>query len=209
MALQVDSRVHFCNTCYTMARTAEFDRDQVLQQAMELFWRQGYRNTSIRDLTEATGIGESSLYNAFGDKRALYCETLDLFFEMLMRVWKHETKDQSPLDGLRSFWYWMCDDAAGKHSGLGCMVVNTAVEVAPHDPEIRKMIRTIYAKIEMLMTGLLKQAQAEGELSPDKNVEAIARFLTHSTQGIRVMAKIRPTKTYMRDVAEQTLSVLN
>lgn len=192
-----------------MARTAEFDRDQVLQQAMELFWRQGYRNTSIRDLTEATGLGESSLYNTFGDKRALYCEALDLFFAMLMRVWQRETKDQSPLNGLRNFWYWMCDDAAGKHSGLGCMVVNTAVEVAPHDPEIRETIRTIFENIEALMTQRLLEAQATGELAPEKDVEAIARFLTHSTQGIRVMAKVNPTKAFMRDVADQTLSVLN
>lgn len=192
-----------------MARTAEYDRGEVLEQAMALFWRQGYRNTSIRELTVATGLGESSLYNAFGDKRGLYCEALDYFFAMLKGIWARTMEGETPLNGLRKFWYWMCDDAAGKHSGLGCMIVNTAVEVAPHDRAIRKMIRKIYADFEALMTERLEQAQASGELGADKNVQAIARFLMHSTQGIRVMAKIKPTKAYMRDVAEQTLSVLD
>jgi TetR/AcrR family transcriptional repressor of nem operon len=160
-------------------------------------------------LTAATGLGESSLYNAFGDKRTLYCEALDHFFAMLMRVWQRESEGQTPLNGLRKFWYWMCEDAAGKHRGLGCMVVNTAVEVAPHDAEIRAKVRKIFADIETVFRATLQQAQDDGELAPDKNVEAIARFLTHSTQGIRVMAKVNPPKAYMRDVAEQTLSVLD
>lgn len=192
-----------------MARTAEFDRDHVLQQAMGLFWRQGYRNTSIRDLTEVTGLGESSLYNAFGDKRALYCEALQMFFGMLSAKWTQVTADTSHLKGLRAFWYWMCEDAAGKHRGMGCMITNTAVELAPHDPEIRKAVRKIYADVEGLIAAKLQLAQRDGELAPDKDVASIARFLTHSTQGIRVMAKINPSKAFMRDVAKQTLSVLD
>ncbi len=192
-----------------MARTAEFDRTQVLQQSMDLFWRQGYRNTSIRDLTEVTGIGESSLYNAFGDKRALYCEALQMFFEMLSRKWFALTSGVSNLEGLRAFWYWMCEDAAGKHRGMGCMITNTAVELAPHDPEIRKEVRKIYAEVERLISDQLTRAQQAGELAPDKDVESIARFLTQSTQGIRVMSKVNPTQAFMRDVAKQTLSVLD
>jgi len=192
-----------------MARTAEFDRETVLQSAMELFWQNGYRSTSVRDLTAATGLGESSLYNAFGDKRTLYCEALDHFFAMLMRVWRRESEGQTPLNGLRKFWYWMCDDAAGKHRGLGCMITNTAVEVAPHDAEIRARVRKIYADVESVIRSTLEKAQQDGELAQDKDIDAIARFLTQSTQGIRVMAKVNPTKAFMRDVATQTLSVLD
>lgn len=191
-----------------MARTAEFDRTQVLQRAMELFWKNGYRSTSVRDLTAATGLGESSLYNAFGDKRSLYCEALDHFFAMLTRVWHRESDGQTPLNGLRKFWFWMCEDAAGNHRGLGCMITNTAVEVAPHDPEIRVQVQKIYAQVEALIRTKLTEAQETGELAPDKDIDAIARFLTHSTQGIRVMAKLNPTKAFMRDIAKQTLSVL-
>jgi len=116
---------------------------------------------------------------------------------------------RSALDGLRRFWFWMCEDAAGAHRGMGCMIVNSAVEVAPHDPGIRKAVQKIHREIEGIFLNTLKQAQADGELARDKDVQAIARFLTHSTQGIRVMAKVNPTKAYMRDVAEQTLKVLN
>ena len=128
---------------------------------------------------------------------------------MLMRIWRRESEGQSPLNGLRKFWYWMCEDAAGNHRGLGCMITNTAVEVAPHDEEIRGRVRKIYAEVESLIRTTLAKAQQDGELAADKDIDAIARFLTQSTQGIRVMAKVNPTKAFMRDVAEQTLSVLN
>jgi TetR/AcrR family transcriptional regulator, transcriptional repressor for nem operon len=124
-------------------------------------------------------------------------------------VWVRETAGRTPLEGLRRFWFWMCEDAAGAHRGMGCLIVNSAVEVAPHDPGIRQSVQKIHREIEKIFLETLKRAQADGELAPDKDVQAIARFLTHSTQGIRVMAKVNPTKAFMRDVAEQTLSVLD
>ena len=89
------------------------------------------------------------------------------------------------------------------------MIANTAVEMGPHDPEMRKVVLGYYDVIVGMFEATLRRAQEEGGLAADRDVRALARFLTHSLQGIRVMAKVNPGNDFMRDVADQTLSVLN
>jgi TetR/AcrR family transcriptional repressor of nem operon len=98
----------------------------------------------------------------------------------------------------------MCADAAGPNRGRGCLVTNSVVELGPHDVRIRKKLRSIYREFEDLFDAALKRAQAQGELAPNRETRPIARYLLHSTQGIRVLSRLSADVEYLNEIAEET-----
>ncbi len=191
-----------------MARRKEFDENQVLDAATELFWRQGYKATSIRDLVVHTGLGEGSLYNAFGGKKGLFLAALNRYRGFLERYLNKLDEFESPLDGIRWFVETMAQGLSQQTDFRGCMITNTTIELAPHDPEIQEQLRSIYAQVETAFYKTLRRAQKSGEYPKTRDVRAMARFLSQSLEGLRVLAKADPGPHAIRQMAETTLSLL-
>src|SRR5580704_997769 len=123
-----------------MARPREFDENAVLDVAMECFWNRGYDATSVRDLIEKTGITGASLYNAYGDKRALYQRVLDRYVEGSVADRLRRCEGLPPLEALSSFFSVIVTRSIEDRDRKGCMLVNAALDVAPHDPEFREVV---------------------------------------------------------------------
>lgn len=173
-----------------VGRPREFDEDQVLDAAMKAFWANGYEATSLADLVSATGLHKGSLYQAFGDKHALFVQTLNRYLQNI-RHHKNQVLDQAetPVAGIRAVLHGFIDMSEGDTScPQGCMAVKTLVEIAPHDPEVQRIMEDHKNTMRASMESRLSQAQASGELSADKSPQMITALLMIFMDGLAALA---------------------
>ncbi|MFD3656816.1 TetR/AcrR family transcriptional regulator [Streptomyces sp. NPDC058620] len=194
-----------------MARTKEFDPDAALQSALELFWRRGYEATSIADLVEHLGIGRQSIYATFGNKHELYLKAMDRYSERRDPLLLAELSQPGPaLPVVRAAVRRFASEAATPESRLnGCLVTNTAAELAPHDPAAARRVESSWEHFETLLHSALVRARAQGELPEDRDPRALARMLLVLLQGIRIVGKASSDPARVRDAAEQALTLLD
>jgi TetR/AcrR family transcriptional repressor of nem operon len=192
-----------------MGRPREFDEDQVLGAALERFWQKGYEATSLADLTECTGLQKGSLYGAFGDKRKLYLMALAHYQDQgLEDITAALSADSSPRAALRGFFAEVVARSLSKDGSRGCLCVNTAVELAPHDEEVARGLRKHGGRVEALFQQVIERGQARREFAAGLDARAGARFLGALLFGLGVLAKTRPGRARLEDVVRVGLSVL-
>lgn len=190
-----------------MARPREFDRDEALDRAVEVFWARGYERTSVEDLTESMGIQRGSLYAAFGDKHRLFLEALERYEERFYREMQ-ELLDRAPArEGIESVFRNVVADCACASGGKGCFITNTAVALAQDDPEIAARVRANLRRVESAFEAALRRAPAG--LPRGRDPRALARFLTNGLQGLRVLSRCCVEVEVLEDVVGVTLSVLD
>ena len=173
-----------------VGRPREFDEEQVLDAAMKAFWANGYEATSLADLVSVTGLHKGSLYQAFGDKHALFVQTLNRYLQGI-RHHKNQILDQAvtPLAGIRAVLHGFIDMSEGDCScPRGCMAVKSLVEMAPHDAEVQRIMEDHKNGMRLSMEGRLNQAQANGELSRDKSPAMITALLMIFMDGLATQA---------------------
>ena len=193
-----------------MGRQKEFNRDEVLMKAMETFWCYGYDGTSIETLVENMGINRGSLYDTFGDKRSLFHEAIAYYDSRLVKpmILALEAPDVKKQVIVNTF-YNLIDSAVADRDHKGCLFTNTAVELGARDPDTAKQIASNIQRIEMALKTALTTVQEKGEISQEKDLSAVARFLTCCLQGLRVISKVNADRKALRDIAKIALSVLD
>ena len=194
-----------------MARPREFDERTVVNAAMQVFWEQGYRATSVEDLVEATGLQRGSLYGAFGDKHGLLNEALDAYGQqMVQRLDSLLLESSDPVDGLRQFIRAAgldCQDDAT--SSRGCLIGNTCTELAAHDEAVRARVERFLAKFRLTMANGLRRSQAMGTFDTNRDPEAVAMFIQCSLQGLALLAKTRPDPRIVDGVIHELVHMLD
>src|ERR1700730_12530128 len=123
-----------------MPRPREFDEVAALEAAIDCFWHRGYAGTSVRDLATSMGISGPSLYNAFGDKHALFVQALGHYLDYSTRPRITRLESLPPKEAVRSFLAEIIDASVSDRERRGCFLINSALEVAPHDAEFRAVI---------------------------------------------------------------------
>lgn len=195
-----------------VGRPKEFEHDVALERAMEVFWTRGYQATSVQDLLDGMKINRGSMYDTFGDKHALFLNAVEHYGQTIMqKVCCTLEAPGSPMGNLHKLigmWSQMACGDANCGPCRGCLVCNTAVELAPHDPQVAKMIRSMLHKLEKTLQQTLQRARDCGELSTRSNPRALARFLTNTVQGLVVMGKANVGKATIKDIVEVTLAAL-
>jgi TetR/AcrR family transcriptional repressor of nem operon len=193
-----------------MARHKEFDRDEALQKAMEVFWARGYEATSVRDLVGHTGVNRQSLYDTFGDKHALYLAALDRYREVEGgKMFELLAGQGSVKKALRRLFEGVVEDAAGGGERRGCFMGNATSELAGRCPKTAdKACGQLSAAADALYRALLR-GKRSGEIKTGRDLRAVARFLYSSLQGLQVMAKATQDRKLLGDVVRVTLSVLD
>lgn len=178
----------------------QFDQEEALTQAMELFWARGYEGTSMRDIVSALGVNAPSLYAAFGDKRALFLKTMQHYNDMILdRVRSCLEGPGSPLDNLRSYLR-MLQRGAVEEPRRGCFMNSTAIELGPHDEEVAEVVCAFFRKLDRMLQRTLDRAVAVGEMSSATNTRAEARFINSVVQGITVFSKAGLGTPVFRDI---------
>ncbi len=192
-----------------MARPREFDDEAVLDAAMNCFWERGYEATSVRDLAREMGIAGPSLYNAFGDKRALFREVLERYAQHSARARIARLESTlPPKEAVRAFIAEIVEHSLDP-SRRGCLLVNSALEIAPHDQEIGAEIADRLGEIEAFFRRAITAAQTDGTVSPDRDPADLARLLLSVTLGIRVLARSKPERRLLEGVARPALALLD
>ena len=173
-----------------VGRPREFDVDEVLDAAMGAFWAKGYESTSRSDLTAATGLHKGSLYLAFGDKHSLFVQSLKRYLQS-MRQAKTETlaEAESPLDGLRRVIHRMVEFVDDSPCPMGCLAINTLVELAPHDAEVRDIMLDHIARMRTSLRDVVAAAQEAGEISTERPPELVTAMLLTTLAGIATTVK--------------------
>jgi len=193
-----------------MARPRGFDETAALDAAIECFRRRGYEATSIRDLTDCMGIGPTSLYNSFGDKRALFIRALERYVNCSVRARLARLESSlPPKQAVRTLIEEVVERSLTDRTRGGCLLINSALEIAPHDPEVGAEIAKRLAEIEGFFRRSISAAQSSGTIPRKLNSSDFARLLLSVLLGIRVLARSKPERTLLEGIARPALSLLN
>jgi TetR/AcrR family transcriptional repressor of nem operon len=177
---------------------------------MRLFWSRGYEATSIQHLVARMGIQRGSLYGAFGDKRALFFAAIERYDRvMTARLLATLDAPGSGLAAIRRFFRLKVKAAGERGRPRGCLVTNSATELASADRGAASRIGASLGKIEAAFQRAVVRAQQAGEIDPARDARALARFLTSSAQGLSVMAKASPDRATLDDVVRVILEVVS
>jgi len=193
-----------------MGRPREFDETEVLVAAIDCFWERGYETTSIRELADKMGLTGASLYNAFGDKRTLYRRALNHYIETTFadRVRRLEGT-LPPLQAISAFFSEIIERSLEDRQRKGCMLVNSALEVAPHDPEFRKIVTEVLEHIEAFFRRCVQAGQQDGTITTSQSAADLGRMLLSVHVGLRVIARTRPKRELLEGMVRPVLALLN
>jgi TetR/AcrR family transcriptional repressor of nem operon len=192
-----------------MGRPYEFDREETLSKAMELFWEKGYKATSIEDLVDRMGIKRGSIYNTFGDKHSLFIAAVEYYAkEVTSKTIKVLESPSSPLENIKLFFETIVNTPSDKKT-RGCLISNTVVELAPHDEKVAETVRNILERIQTAFLNCLNKAVETGELPKDTDTQVLSHFLATNTHGLIVTGKSAADNKQMKDVVNVILSTLH
>ncbi|PEP53192.1 TetR family transcriptional regulator [Bacillus wiedmannii] len=192
-----------------MARTREFDEDQVLDAAMQLFWEKGYEATSLSDLTSRMGIQRPSIYSAFGDKKELFEAALRRY--TMSRASDIRNRLQSHSSVKEAFSIFFADVVNKEYAGdlsKGCFCINTMVELAPHDERFEILTREHQMYLAVIFQETIERGIQSGELEVNTDAKSLAQALIVSLIGLTVMMKSRPQRSFVDNVIAATLTLL-
>ena len=167
-----------------MVGTRQFDESQVLDAMMRVFWRKGYEATSIDDLVQATGLKRGSLYNAFGDKAAMFCRTLEVYRQEVQAAILHALRGDDPKSALTRFFRLLAEAAREPGRPRGCMALDAerCVERLPEPAAGRARIEA--EALETALFDLFERSKAAGHLGAHADTRALARFYTALARGL-------------------------
>ena len=190
-----------------MARSKEFDPEQALSKAMNLFWRVGYENASLEALMREMGVAKQSLYDTFGDKRSLYLKALAHYRDLTNgEMQRMLSAIPSVKDGFAKLLYGMAAETREQHE-RGCLLLSANLQRNPQDAVIRDFLQDNQARVEAIFGQALQRAQKQEELSPQEDPAALARFFVVTIQGMRAMARLKSDRKALEQVAEVALGV--
>jgi TetR/AcrR family transcriptional regulator, transcriptional repressor for nem operon len=185
-----------------MARPKEFDREKALHRAMSAFSQKGFAATSTDDLMRAMELGRQSMYDTFGDKRALFLKALEAYVsESVRAIYVELQAPGSPLAAIRSALVHF-SERKDLSSTDGCMGINAICEFGMRDEDVTRITRRAANAQRRTLMDTLRRAQMEGELDARTDIESLADFFESTLAGIRMAAKAGKTRAALRRIAE-------
>jgi TetR/AcrR family transcriptional regulator, transcriptional repressor for nem operon len=193
-----------------MARLKAFDEERAIDKAVDCFWSRGYEATSVRDLGEAMEIGGASLYNAFGDKRTLFVKCLERYANRSSRERMARIEEKhAPKDAIRTFLAEIIDRSLKDPDCKGCLLVNSALDVAPHDAAIGKAVAGYLDEIRDFFRRNIEAARRAGTVPKAIDAEGVSGHLLGVLMGIRALTRVKPDRKLLESVARPALALLD
>ncbi|MEJ3653946.1 TetR/AcrR family transcriptional regulator [Actinomycetes bacterium KLBMP 9759] len=188
-----------------MPRPRTFDEERAVDAAMRAFWTKGYESTSTHDLSTATGLGRSSIYNTFACKHDLFEKALRRYAEVrTASLLELLAGPGSIREKVRTVFWWTVD--ADPDDPLGCMTVNAVIELAPHDRVVAEMVRKDETVRLAALGDAFEAARRAGEIDGDP--EMLARFVLSTVAGMQVQARGGTGRDGLAAIAEVALRAL-
>ncbi len=186
-----------------------FDPDEALELARDVFWRRGYDGTAISELESALGIGRKSLYDTFGSKRELYLRSIEQYTDTVIQKICRGLEDprNGPIGNLER----VLDRLQKHHSSadsLGCLLGVAMAQADPEDAELAELLRGYLRRLEQAFERTIRSAQSDGTIDGDTRAKDVARNLVALTQGMALMGRITETATLPRSIVRAALHAL-
>ena len=195
-----------------MPRKKKFDPDRALDEAVDVFWEKGYNASSVQDLVDRMGINRFSMYDTFGGKRELFLAALDRYRETqideLFARLEAGSREPAGLDAIQEFFRRLIEVCSGCNGWRGCLITNSAVELAPHDRTVAKRVSDHLQRMEDAFRRALSHARKAGELKKGSPMRDLARFLTGAVVGLTVLAKTSPGRRALERYAATVLGTV-
>jgi TetR/AcrR family transcriptional repressor of nem operon len=193
-----------------MARTKDFDENEVLTKAIQLFWHKGYNGTSMQDLVDGLGISRSSLYDTYTDKHTLFIKALESYQNTgAGKIQAIIDNSGSAKETVKRLLEFAINELLGDKQHKGCFMVNAEVEVAPHDAEVNNLVCKNDQQMEEAFYQVIQKGKDSGEIKNRQDARALARFIFNAVKGMRVTAKSITDKAVFDDIIALTVSALD
>jgi TetR/AcrR family transcriptional repressor of nem operon len=192
-----------------MGRKKKYDRDTLIERAMELFRAHGFAGTSTQMLVEGLGVNRFSLYAEFGNKQELFDATLERYNEEVIE--RNFSPLEAPTAGvreIRALLEFFASAHQGPASGRGCLLCNTAVEFGPADPSGAAFVQRYFKRLSQAFYQALNNAQGKGELRNEVDLNGEADYLTASTLGLFVMIRAEAPPAIIENAANMAIEHL-
>jgi TetR/AcrR family transcriptional repressor of nem operon len=190
-----------------MAGVKQFDRNEVLERAMTLFWQRGYASTSIDDLVQAMGINRGSIYASFGNKRALFLAVLEHYWHRIAAPMFATLDDQNPRSAIERMLVSIITRRGDLQWPRGCLHTNTALECPGVGDEIAREVAEGIGRQESAIYETLRRAQTAGFLDPSQDARGLARFFLAVAQGMNVVNNATGDTTMLHDMVKAAMTV--
>lgn len=188
----------------------QFDIDQTLATAMAAFWAHGYEATSMQDLVECTAVNRASLYATYGDKRALFLAALRHYDTRVRQAMLADLENRfSPREAIRQLFLAFARQPVVEGVRRGCLMTNTALELAAHDAEVAQIVASGQAGIEAFFRRMIENGKAAGEVRSGIDPVATARGLLAGLLGLVVLVRSRPDPDLLESIAEEAVRQLD
>jgi len=190
-------------------RPSIYDNKDVLSKAQKVFWAKGFTATSLEDILEATGLGSGSFYHAFkGGKKELFRKAIQQRREVFKQFREELEHSKAPVELIKDFFRSMAKDDKETHL-LGCIIVNTVVEMACLDSELEEEAITILKEVEQFFTATIRKAQKNGTLKNQTNPEILGRYLITLWNGMNVTRRMYPDQKILSKQIEMQLEIIS
>jgi AcrR family transcriptional regulator len=189
----------------TIGRPREFNADQALDKALNVFWRNGYEGTSIADLTEAMGINPPSLYAAFGNKEKLFRKALDRYVQQVTSYWNEAVENPTARGMAEHLLRKSADFLSEECNPPGCMMVRTAMQCSAAQESIERELASRRATGEVMLRERLATAKDKGELPADLDPQDYARYLMTVLEGMSVRSANGSSREELHKIADMAL----
>jgi AcrR family transcriptional regulator len=188
-----------------MGRPREFDPDQALDTALQVFWRRGYEGASMADLTEAMGITKPSLYAAFGNKEELFRKALDRYVDGPGGYFQIALAKPSAREVVEHLLFGAAGAVTDPNHPPGCLAVQGALSCGEAAESIKQELMRRRADGEQDLRRRFERAITEGDLPRDTDAADLARYISAILQGMAVQAAGGASREQLRKIAEMTM----
>lgn len=184
-----------------MSRNTEFDKEEVVGKAMEVFWNKGYENTSMRDLVEATGLLKGSIYNTFQSKENLFLLCLEKYGAHSRSF--HFKEGENPKTYLKKFFKRLVDEGVDKDFTKGCLIMNSCLEFMGKDNALGKKSSALFSAVELNLSNVASAISKEDD---SISVDKVKTNLVSAAFSIREISKFRKDRKFLKQIANNALS---
>ncbi|MEV4603192.1 TetR/AcrR family transcriptional regulator [Amycolatopsis sp. NPDC049253] len=192
-----------------MGRVRQFDPDVAVEQAMQVFWRQGYAATTPQDLVDALGIGKGSLYHAFGSKHGVFERALRRYRDRQAQRLVDALGEPGPVkERLRRALRELVEMDLADPDRRGCLAVNTAAELGGGDAAAAGSVAWMFDHDEEAFRSVVEEGQQAGELAPGRDSRAVASMLLTTVVGLRVLSRLPGGRERALRVVDATIAAL-
>ncbi|MCZ0730935.1 TetR/AcrR family transcriptional regulator [Mycolicibacterium iranicum] len=192
-----------------MGRPKEFDPEAAVDQAMDVFWGQGYGATTPQQLAERLQIAKGSMYHAFGGKRQLYDLALRRYLDMRVESVGAMLNSPGPAkDILRQVFLYLVETDFERPDRRGCFATNSAVELGRIDEDVTRRVIDLFGRTEEAFRELIERGQRDGDIRPDLNASDAASMLLSTATGLHVLARVDSGPERLHRVVDATLDLV-